>query len=74
MNYREIIKLNIREAIKKRDKCSRPRDKEYWNKVIVQLIADLRDYETQTLLWRRIPRHVHIIDIDEIIRRFLNEL
>ena len=47
MEYREIIKANTEKAVLKRDKCSVEKEKERWNTVVSQLIADLRDFETK---------------------------
>jgi len=67
-NYREIIKWNIRKAIKKRDSAETRKEAEYWNKIIAILIADLRDYEEQEI-WRR----KLVLTPDEIIRKFFEE-
>ena len=71
MNYREIIKLNVEMAIKKREASKTEREIEYWNKVIATLISDLKDYEGKELWFMRKPRMV--INMDDILRRFFEE-
>jgi len=74
MEYRDIIKLNIEEATKRRDK--EPDRKQYWEWIINQLMADLNDYEGKER-WTREPYDQafvkyrrNVMDVDEIIRRF----
>jgi hypothetical protein len=45
IEYREIIKYHIREAVKKKEKTEDGDTIRYWEWVIGQLISDLRDYE-----------------------------
>lgn len=82
LSYREIIVLNLREAIKKRDKAKNEHDINYWDYIKGQLLEDLRDYERRGR-WKREPhdktfekyrpmRRMSHLDIDEIIRRFFN--
>lgn len=57
MEYREIIKENIREVLRKKAKVKKKSLKQRYDWVIANLIADLRDYETQEReRWLREPR------------------
>jgi len=75
MKYREIILSNIREAIKKKDKAEHPESKKYWENIISELIADLREYETrsQTRAFQWPRRRSLYLDVENIIRRFFED-
>lgn len=70
MNYREIVKLNIRAAIKKKEASRTEQDKSYWDKIVAMLIYDLRDYEERER-WTRIPGIV--FNLDDLMKRFFEE-
>lgn len=78
--YREIIKYHIREAVKKKKKTEDGDTIRYWEWVIGQLIADLRDYEgggrwmlePYDLAWQ----HYHspqFPTVEDIIRKFFED-
>jgi len=78
--YREIIKIHLREIIKKRDKSKTERERKYWGWIKGQLIEDLRDYEDRGI-WKREPydkafekyRPTFHLTLDDIIRRFFED-
>jgi len=76
LNYRNIVKLNIRAALMKKEKARNKQEQEYWDKIVAELIADLRAYEEEAL-WKRntagLLRIAPIFNIDEIIKRFLED-
>lgn len=45
MNYRDIVKEQIVEVIKKKVKF--PKEEYYWDWILQNLISDSRDYETK---------------------------
>jgi len=73
MSYREIIKANIRAVMKKKENSEEKSD--YWDWIISELIADLRDYEGG-LYWRSKIRdsewleHRVPVDILTFLREF----
>ena len=78
MGYRDIIKVNIEQAILKRDKSSAEKEKERWNTVVSQLIVDLKDFETngkerwENSLGMNYQRNVSpdLMSIDDIFKHF----
>ena len=81
VTYREIIKRNLREVVERKE---REKERvEYWDRVIANLIADLREYEgrgrwprePKDRLWERFnwSRDFSFKEIDELFRRLFEE-
>ncbi len=78
MSYRDIIKEQIRQVVLKKEQSS---DKKHWEWVLGQLIADLREYETNGRekwprepyddAWKRYRTRISpYYNLDEFFRRF----
>jgi len=83
MDYRDIITLNLREAIKKRDKAregKKVNEENYWSWIAGQLLEDLRDYEKRGRwnrepfdeAWKKYRSHRHL-SVEDIIRSFFED-
>jgi hypothetical protein len=80
IEYRDIIKYHIREAVKKKKKAEDESTVRYWEWVIGQLISDLRDYEggerwmlePYDSAWSRYHSPA-FPSVDDIIRRFFED-
>lgn len=79
LEYREIIKANLEQAVSKKDKATNQNEQNYWSKIIAELIADLRDLETGgQQRWAREPEdgaaqkygRVTRINLDDLFRQF----
>jgi len=81
MEYREIIRENIRKLVLRKDKASTQKEKDRCDFFIGQLLADLRDWEGRgTWLiepmdkaWERYRGYVRGLDIWDIIKRMLDD-
>jgi len=80
-NYRDIIRTQIRQVILKKSQTTEQKQKDYWDWVLSQLVADLRDYETGGKeRWLREPHDQACIhfqtrvspfhNLDEFFRQF----
>jgi len=82
LDYRSIIREEIRKIVTKKEKLSE-KERGYWEKVISNLLADLRDYETDGReRWDLEPRDEAIDKLGlsdpwepwrDLMRRFWND-
>lgn len=86
MSYRDIIKVHVQEAVKRKSQTTDPQEVAYWEWVLGQLMGDLGDFETNGQerwavepfdgAWQKYRRSVGvfnvspIMNLDEFLRRF----